>query len=117
MAEVFDDNLDFSSADLVTLSACDTAMGSDNAVSNGAEIESFGVLVQELGAKSVMATLWPVVDESTSVLMQNFYQLREQNKLTKAEALREAQKSMINSNDKLAHPYFWAPFVLMGNWL
>ncbi|WP_074719558.1 tetratricopeptide repeat protein [Nitrosomonas ureae] len=117
MAEVYDENLDFSGADLVTLSACDTAMGEDNALSNGAEIESFGVLVQELGAKSVMATLWPVIDESTSFFMKSFYQLREQNKLTKAEALRQAQLSMITSGDKFSQPYYWAPFVLMGNWL
>ena len=78
MADAFDENLDFSGADLVTLSACDTAMGADSALSNGAEIESFGVLVQELGAKSVLATLWPVIDESTSIFMQSFYQLREQ---------------------------------------
>ncbi len=117
MAEVYDENLDFSGADLVTLSACETAMGEDNALSNGAEIESFGVLVQDRGAKSVMATLWPVVDESTSLFMKQFYQLREQNKLTKAEALRQAQRSMISSGAKFAHPYYWAPFVLMGNWL
>jgi len=117
MAEVYDENLDFSGADLVTLSACDTAMGEDNALSNGAEIESFGVLVQELGAKSVMATLWPVIDESTSFFMKRFYQLREQDKLTKAEALRQAQLSMITSGDKFSQPYYWAPFVLMGNWL
>ncbi len=117
MAEVYDENLDFSGTDLVTLSACETAMGEDNALSNGAEIESFGVLVQDRGAKSVLATLWPVVDESTSVFMQNFYQLREQKKLTKVEALRQAQRSMINSGAKFAHPYYWAPFVLMGNWL
>ncbi len=117
MADAFDENLDFSGADLVTLSACDTAMGADNALSNGAEIESFGVLVQELGAKSVLATLWPVIDESTSVFMQSFYQLREQKKLTKAEALRQAQRSMINSGTNFAQPYYWAPFVLMGNWL
>lgn len=117
MSEVYEENLDFSGADLVTLSACDTAMGEDNALSNGAEIESFGVLVQELGAKSVMATLWPVIDESTSLFMQRFYQLREQNKLTKAEALRQAQLSMIGSGNEFAQPYYWAPFVLMGNWL
>ncbi|PXX14300.1 CHAT domain-containing protein [Nitrosomonas ureae] len=117
MAEVYDENLDFSGADLVTLSACDTAMGEDNALSNGAEIESFGVLVKELGAKSVMATLWPVIDESTSFFMKRFYQLREQNKFTKAEALRQAQLSLITSGDKFSQSYYWAPFVLMGNWL
>ena len=91
-------------------------MGSTS-LSNGAEIENFGALVQRQGAKSVMATLWPVIDESTSLFMKRFYQLREQNKLTKAEALRQAQLSMITSGDKFAHPYYWAPFVLMGNWL
>lgn len=117
MAEVYDENMDFAGIDLVTLSACDTAMGENNVLSNGAEIENFGALVQRQGAKSVMATLWPVIDESTSLFMKRFYQLREQNKLTKAEALRQAQLSMITSGDKFAHPYYWAPFVLMGNWL
>ncbi len=138
MAEVYDDNMDFAGADLVTLSACDTANGDLNAQATGAEVESFGALIQDLGAKAVMATLWPVADRSTGLLMQNFYQLREQNQLTKAQALRQAQLGFIHgsitgSNDpargltsnkhtgppvqQYSHPYYWAPFILMGNWL
>ncbi len=94
-------------------------MADQTSQANGAEIESFGVLVQELGAKAVLATLWPVSDQSTGLFMQNFYKLREQDKLTKAEALRQAQLIMIQGQgtNNYSSPYFWAPFVLMGNWL
>jgi CHAT domain-containing protein len=124
--------------DLVTLSACETALG--NADATGKEIEGFGVLAQELGAKAVIASLWNVSDESTSQLMQEFYRLRAaQPRKTKAEALRLAQLALLNGNNKgsgasdkdrgirldirkttekgnYAHPYFWGPFILIGNW-
>ncbi len=102
------------------------------------EIEGLGALVQEQGAKSVIATLWPVADESTGILMQSLYQIRESGKLTKAEALRQAQLQFIQGKHKpgaanaalgldtpnapkpaelYVHPYYWAPFIFMGNWL
>jgi len=65
----------FSGVDLLTLSACNTATGGTGA--NGKEVEGFGVLAQRQGAKSVIASLWPVADSSTKVLMQEFYRLRE----------------------------------------
>jgi CHAT domain-containing protein len=72
------------------------------------------------GAKTVMATLWPVEDKSTSILMREFYRLRESG-MTKAEALQQAQlvflNGLLSSDDghDFTHPYFWAPFILIGN--
>jgi CHAT domain-containing protein/tetratricopeptide (TPR) repeat protein len=122
--------------DLLTLSACQTGFGSTS-VKDGHEVESFGALAQEQGAKAVIATLWNVADRSTGELMQLFYSLRETKKLSKAEALRQAQQMFINADARAltdrqphsrvlvshkgtinpySHPYYWAPFILMGNW-
>lgn len=146
------DNL-FKGVDLLTLSACNTAVG--NVGQDGKEVECFGVLAQRQGAKAIIASLWPVADISTSILMKEFYRQRVAGK-TKAEALREAQvallqgrikpekvattiartsSTMANAYDQnspatcselfdfesdedkpFAHPYFWAPFILIGNW-
>jgi CHAT domain-containing protein len=103
----------FSGVQLLTLSACNTGVG------DGAEVEGFGTLAQRQGAKSVIASLWPVADESTSRLMQEFYRIRESSPgMTKLEALREAQLELLHgAGTPYAHPYYWAPFFLMGNWL
>jgi CHAT domain-containing protein len=140
--------LRFSGVDLLTLSACDTAMGGVKA--DGREVESFAELAQRQGAGAVMATLWPVADKSTPRLMQAFYREREQaGGLSKTEALRRAQLALLrgtiapgtkasadaaaqrgsrsderaadgsldaDSSATFTHPYFWAPFVLIGNW-
>jgi CHAT domain-containing protein len=129
LLQMKESDLDFRNVDLITLSACDTAVGGGKDA-NGQEIEGFGALAQKQGAKGVIATLWPVADESTGLLMQNFYRLRESGRLTKAEALRQAQLALIGARgtaetgggaagakSAYAHPYFWAPFILMGNWL
>jgi CHAT domain-containing protein len=86
-----------------------------------------------------MATLWPVADESTSLIMTDFYKRREAG-ASKIEALRQAQLGMLNGTLKptkphtersaeepfrfevdrdkpYAHPYYWAPFILIGNYL
>ena len=99
----------------------------------------------------MIASLWPVADVSTSLLMREFYRIREaSNGMTKSEALREAQLELLRGtassqtgsgrnrgvmheseiarhatapafqrkpNAPYSHPYFWAPFFLMGNWL
>ena len=105
----------FGGVDLLTLSACDTARGGTGA--DGREIEGFAVLAQRKGAKAVIAALWPVADESTSQLMQMFYRLRETApRASKAEALRQAQLSLLRS-EAYGEPYYWAPFILLGNWL
>jgi CHAT domain-containing protein len=158
----------FTGVELLTLSACNTA--AQQAGADGREIDGFAELAQRLGAGSVMATLWPVADNSTPWLMREFYQTRQQgNSLTKAEAMRLAQLALLNGtaqtrplpvaekgtsfavqvvigaddgkrdggatranivyinkkdarafkrdeNRPFAHPYFWAPFILIGNW-
>lgn len=96
--------------ELLVLSACQTAAGDRRAALGLA-----GVAVRS-GARSTLATLWSVDDESTAQLMVQFYQGLAQTKLTKAEALRQAQLSLQQQPD-FQHPYYWAPFVLVGNWL
>jgi CHAT domain-containing protein len=151
--------LKFSGVELLTLSACKTAVvGKD---SSGKEIEGFGYVAQQKGAKAILATLWSVADESTQLLMSEFYRLHQANPhLTKAAALQLAQQEMIagklepkltatgttspetkqedtpertttdgemdpasqlpsfpyDPKRPYAHPYYWAPFILIGNW-
>lgn len=165
----------FDAVDLLTLSACNTAAQRPD--SDGREIDGFAELAQRLGASAVMATLWPVSDNSTPRLMGDFYRLRQSGAgATKAEALRRAQLSLLEGDSQAvaaeesdavkgasepdvqivntppggtrggdddprrdtgetvyieerdarpytknptrpyAHPYYWAPFVLFGNW-
>lgn len=136
----------FNGVELLTLSACNTATGEAGA--DGKEFESFAVLAQQNGAMAVLATLWSVADESTQNLMSEFYRGRQENHLSKAEALRNAQLALLNgtlkasqtqtrrsdlagenadnpanlppftkdANKPFAHPFYWSPFVLIGNW-
>ncbi len=96
------------SLELLVLSACETATGDKRAALGLA-----GVAVRA-GARSTLASLWLVDDESTALLMSRFYQELKSG-LTKAEALRRAQQSLLQG--KYNHPRFWAAFVLLGNWL
>jgi CHAT domain-containing protein/tetratricopeptide (TPR) repeat protein len=96
--------------ELLVLSACETAAGD-----NRAALGLAGVAVRS-GARSTLATLWPVDDQSTSDFMVEFYQALAQSKGTKAEALRDAQLALLKQS-KFRHPFYWAPFVLIGNWL
>jgi CHAT domain-containing protein len=96
--------------ELLVLSACETAAGDERAALGLA-----GVAVRS-GARSTLATLWLVDDRGTSVLMENFYRQLTATQQTKAEVLRQAQLALLQSED-YRHPYFWAPFVLVGNWL
>jgi CHAT domain-containing protein/Tfp pilus assembly protein PilF len=147
VGELQDMSNPFERVELLTLSACDTAMGS----ANGKEVEGFAYTAQSLGAKSVIASLWPVSDEATDALMTNFYRLRRDDlQLPKGEALRQAQLGLLRGSVKgtgkqtarpdradlvgtehldnnlprfsydvakpFAHPYYWAPFILIGNW-
>ena len=133
----------FNNVDLVALSACNTGVGGED--KDGREVEGLGVLVQRQGAKGVLASLWEVADESTGQFMQLFYSLRQRQGLSKAEALQKAQLAFIEGRvaaelaeatrgakrvdatgkvvntdkvvDTLTHPYYWASFILMGNWL
>ena len=127
---------------LVVLSACQTALGGE--AGDGTEIAGLSAYFLEKGrAEAVLASLWLVDDTGTSLLMQRFYELMASGELTKAEALQQAQLSLlydqdtetrldtvrasitvqttdgvpIAGNTRLQHPYYWAPFILIGNGL
>jgi CHAT domain-containing protein len=99
-------------ADLVVLSGCETALGR--------EIRGEGLmgLTQGFfyaGAERVMASLWRVEDRATAELMSHFYRAMLQEGLPPAAALRKAQLA-IRDNPRWHDPFFWAPFVLQGDW-
>ena len=102
----------FDGVELLTLSACETALGAE---STGMEIEGFGALAQHKGAASVMASLWQVADAAAPRLMKDFYTGLVSGGLSKAGALQRAQREMISSQE-FSDPFYWAPFVIMGNW-
>ena len=138
-------NESLADVELIVLSACNTATPG-GAKANGIEIEGFGSIAQREGAKAVMATLWPVADNSTKDFMVEFYQLYGKQGRSKADAVRLAQMKLLNGSynasaaekhraDEFvanaatdlpkfttdpkapyAHPYFWSPFILIGNW-
>lgn len=114
LGDIRTQNFRFDQVDLLTLSACDTGLGGGRDA-QGREIEGFGVIAQQQGAKAVLATLWPVADQSTALLMADMYKRRQSQRLTKIEALRQAQLSLM-AQPRYAHPFYWAPFILMGNW-
>ena len=114
LADLRTQNYRFDNLDLLTLSACDTGLGGGRDA-QGREIEGFGVIAQQQGAKAVLATLWPVADESTAKLMAEMYRRRQDQHQTKIESLRQAQLSLLEQS-RYAHPFYWAPFILMGNW-
>jgi len=97
-------------ADLVTLSACETAVGREDA---GEGLLGLTRAFQFAGARSVLASLWEVGDESTTKLMVSFYRGLGAG-LSKDEALRGAQVEMIGT--PLRAPFHWAGFELIGDW-
>ncbi len=129
--------------EMIVLSACNTATPGGEKT-NGVEIEGFGAAAQKQGAKAVLASLWSVADDSTREWMVKFYTTYAKPDINKAESVRLAQVAMmhgkytaaerntrrdgftINDNTKptfppdpnapYAHPYYWSPFVLFGNW-
>ena len=132
--------MDFKGIELLTLSGCQTAVGSND--SDGREIDGLGITAQKKGAKAVVATLWPVDDSRVGQLMATFYKLWiTPPGMTKVEALRQAQLAAMRGNSdaagasrgvipmdspasgskqavdsRYANPYYWAPFILIGNW-
>ncbi|MEM1279822.1 MAG: CHAT domain-containing tetratricopeptide repeat protein [Cyanobacteria bacterium P01_H01_bin.152] len=121
-------------AELAILSACDTGRGRIT----GDGVVGLSRALITAGVPSVMVSLWAVNDDSTSILMQRFYQFLATGEFTKAEALRQAQLSLLYDEDMETrldavragappqyregfepagnrHPYHWAPFVLIGN--
>jgi CHAT domain-containing protein/tetratricopeptide (TPR) repeat protein len=99
-------------ADLVTLSACDTALGKEM---GGEGLVGLTRAFQYAGARSVLASLWGVSDVSTANLMKRFYSYLWNGK-TKDEALRAAQIDQIREKSKSSHPFHWAAFELFGDW-
>jgi CHAT domain-containing protein len=96
--------------EMLVLSACETAFGNDRAALGLAGV---GL---KAGARSVVASLWSISDESTSMFVSELYGQLKGMKTTRAEALREAQRTLLKQQ-RFRHPYFWAPFLLIGNWL
>ena len=88
------------------MSACQTALETN---SNGEEIAGLAYLFEQAGAKAVIASLWSAEDKTTQEIMVQFYQNLKQG-MSKGEALRQAKLSQIDS-----HPFYWAPFVLIGD--
>ena len=98
--------LGLQNVDLITLSACQTALETN---SNGEEIAGLAYLFERAGAKATIASLWSAEDTTTQAIMVQFYQNLKQG-MSKGEALQKAKLSQIAS-----HPFFWAPFVLIGD--
>jgi CHAT domain-containing protein len=96
--------------ELLVLSACETAAGD-----NRATLGLAGVALRA-GARSTIASLWSVNDESTALLMNQFYQSLSRQGQPRAEALRHAQLTLLKTPEYQL-PLFWAPYVLIGNWL
>jgi CHAT domain-containing protein len=138
LSELEKSTVSFHGTKLLTLSACSTAK--DYTSRNGTEMDSLGMVTQQKEAEAVLATLWDVNDASTSRLMSDFYARWVANPAAgKAEALRQAQLALLkgptastaaqgqrgfeaipespSATQSLgySHPYYWAPFVLIGN--
>ncbi len=95
--------------ELVTFSACKTAEGDDRAPLG------FSGIAIKAKARNALGALWSVSDQGTKVFMENFYRYLSDNEGDKAKALQQAQQSMIKVKE-LNHPFFWAPFILVGSW-
>ena len=139
LSEMENSPIAFHGTRLLTLSACSTAK--DYKSRNGFEMDGLGMVAQQKDAEAVLATLWDVNDLSTSRIMSDFYDRWVKNPAQgKAEALRQAQLAFLHgsaagtgaktgrgfepvdqsstqtSSLGYAHPYYWAPFVLVGNY-
>lgn len=106
VAEIFNIPMD---ADLVTLSACRTGLGK---ITEGDEVVGLSRAFFYAGTPSLIVSMWSVSDESTAELMREFYNNLVKGN-TKAEALREAELAVMK---KRPSPFYWAPFVLLGDW-
>jgi CHAT domain-containing protein len=136
VSEIFD--LDIK-ANLVTLSACDTALvrGEWKTFPQGDDLIGLTRAFIHAGTPSILASLWKVSDDSTVELIGDFY--RNLRSMSKAEALRQAQLRLLGSSagsaggqkgtnaspsslkrdampPEWAHPFYWAPFILVGDW-
>jgi CHAT domain-containing protein len=96
--------------ELLSLSACETAAGDERAALGLA-----GVAVRS-GARSALATLWAVNDQASADLVAEFYRQLQDESVSRAQALQRAQLSLIETR-RYRHPGYWAPFLLINNWL
>lgn len=97
--------------ELLSLTACQTATGNDRSALGLA-----GIAVQA-GVNSALASLWFIDDAATAQIAAQFYANMRDVTISKAEALRAAQLSVLEAGGATAHPAYWAPFILIGNWL
>ncbi|MCA9547136.1 MAG: CHAT domain-containing protein, partial [Myxococcales bacterium] len=143
VADLWAGSFDFKGVDLLVLSACETAVDGGD----GREVDGLAGVVQRRGVRSVVASLWPVADDSTATLMARFYEAMTSG-TPRAQALQAAQRTFLagasaakgvkpgateatrgvaradgggagfvaDPERPYAHPYYWAPFVLMGAW-
>jgi CHAT domain-containing protein/Tfp pilus assembly protein PilF len=96
--------------ELLTLSACETAVGDDQAALGLA-----GVAIKA-GARSALATLWKVSDQATAILIAEFYRQLQDPAISRAIALQRAQLKLLD-DPAYHHPAYWSPFLLINNWL
>jgi tetratricopeptide (TPR) repeat protein len=108
--EIFGMNL--RKANLITLSACETALCK---VRGGEDWVGLSRGFIYAGTPSILATLWSVDDKSTAIVMKNFYSNWLKKGMTKPAALRQAQLSL-KAIPEYSHPFYWAPFVMIGDW-
>ena len=99
-------------ANLLVLSACETGL---NEQKPGDELIGLTRAFLYSGTRSIMVSLWSVSAVSTLKLMESFYKKIKDEKMSKAEALQKAQIEMMQ-DARYAHPYYWAPFILIGDW-
>jgi CHAT domain-containing protein len=96
---------------LVTLSACESGLGR---IAQGDEVLGFTRSFLSAGSSSLIASLWPVSDDATAVLMSTLY-----GELAKGRDIQKAMQAgqlAVLKDPKMSHPFFWAPFNLIGNW-
>jgi CHAT domain-containing protein len=96
--------------ELLALSACQTAVGDDRAALG------LGGVAVKAGARSALATLWYINDQSSSILVTDFYENLKESGVSKAKALQQAQLMLLEDR-RYHHPSYWSPFLLIGNWL
>src|SRR5262249_16389692 len=107
--EIFDLNL---SAEMVVLSACNTAQGGNQ---SGEGIVGLTWALFVAGAPTQGVSQRSVNDERPARLMQSLYAKLTRRRMAKGEALRRAMQSVLQ-DPQYGHPYYWAPFILMGDW-
>ncbi|MGB5769988.1 MAG: CHAT domain-containing protein, partial [Crocosphaera sp.] len=96
--------------EILALSACQTAQ---EANANGKELSGLAYVLERAGAKTVMASLWNAEDNISANIMTNFYTNMQQG-MSKNKAMRKAKLSHLKTGEKI-HPFFWSPFILIGN--